>query len=201
MSSRRIRFAILGVFFLLSLGIASFAVAASQSNGKGNGKGDDDGKRDRSQFTAKLSGHEEVPATHSQGTGRLKLTINDDNTMSFELTYSGLANPATVAHVHFGQFGANGGVVFFFCGGSTKPTPCPPGQTTPATVTGTIVASDIVAIGPQLIPLGDAGLAAVVEEIKEGFAYANVHTGVSLGGEIRGQLDGRGGRDHDDDDD
>jgi hypothetical protein len=196
MSSRRIRFAILGVFFLLSMGIASLAVAASQGDGKGR---DDDGKRDRSShFTAKLTGHQEVPATHSQGSGRLTLTINDDNTMDFELTYSGLTNPATVAHVHFGQFGANGGVVFFFCGGGTKPTPCPAGQTTPAVVEGTIASGDIQAIATQLIDAGDLG--DIIEEIKEGFAYANVHTSVSPGGEIRGQLDDRRGWDDDDDD-
>jgi hypothetical protein len=194
MSSRRIRLAILGVFFVLSLGIASLAIAASQDHGK------DNGKRDRDQFTAKLTGHQEVPATHSQGTGRLKLTINDDNTMSFELTYSGLANPATVAHVHFAQPNANGAISFFLCGGGDPAKPaCPAGQGTPAEISGTITAVDIQGIGTQLMDADDLG--DIVDEIREGFAYANVHTAISPGGEIRGQLDGKRDRDHDDDDD
>jgi hypothetical protein len=179
MKSRRIRL-VLPAAALLSLVIASLAIASSQDHGKGQGWG-----KNRNEFKAFLTGHNEVPATHSKATGRLSLKINDDNTMSFTLSYSGLANPATMAHVHFGQPLTNGGVSFFLCGGGGKPT-CEAGTTTPVSVTGTIAAADVQLIPTQLLPAND--LAAIAEEIRAGFAYANVHTAISPGGEIRGQL-------------
>jgi hypothetical protein len=142
-----------------------------------------------------LIGHNEVPAVHTAGQGRLELTVNDNNTLSFELTYSGLNTAAMASHAHFGQPNVNGGVSFFFCGGGGKPA-CPAGTSSPATVTGTVAAADVLALPTQGLAAGD--LAAIVKEIRSGFAYANVHTTSSLGGEIRGQL--RGG-DRDDDDD
>jgi len=197
MSSRRIRYA-LPAAVVLGLGIVSFAIAATHGhgNGHGNGNGHDNGNV----FTASLNGHEETPAVHTKGTGNLTLTINADNTMSFTLTYSGLNSPASIAHVHFGQPDVPGGVVFWFCGGGTKPTACPAGTTSTATVTGTVAASDILAPTGQGLTAGD--LAGFIQEIRAGFAYANVHTSTSPAGEIRGQLssNGRGHGNGDDDD-
>jgi hypothetical protein len=172
----------------LSLGAASLALAASQGpKGHGHGKGE------ATQFTAVLTGHHEVPTVHSKGHGTLSLTVNDDNTLSFTLTYSDLNAPAQVAHVHLGQWFAAGGVSFFFCGGA-KP-PCPPGNTsTPVTVTGTVTPADVLGPTAQGIAAGD--LAGIVEEIRAGLTYANVHTTMSPGGEIRGQLYAGHGRGH-----
>jgi hypothetical protein len=179
---------VLPIVVVLGLGVASLAIASTRDHGK---------KSNQNQVTAFLTGHTEVPAVHSKGTGKLTLTINADNTMSYTLTYSGLNNPATVAHVHVGQSFASGGVVFFLCGGGTKAgTPCPAGNTsTPVSVSGTVVAAD-VSNPAQGIVAGD--LAGVVEEIRAGFTYVNIHTAISPGGEIRGQLNGHH---HDDDED
>jgi len=193
MSSRRIRF-VLPVVIVLALGLVSFAVAATRNHG--NGRGHDHG----SVFTASLIGHNETPAVHTNGTGNLTLTINSDNTMSFTLTYSGLNSPATMAHIHFGQPNVAGGVVIWFCGGGTKPTACPAGTgSTTATVTGTVAASDVQALTAQGINAGD--LAGIVQEIRDGFGYANVHTQTSPLGEIRGQLSSHGHGDSQGDDD
>jgi hypothetical protein len=190
MSRRRIRYA-LPVALVLGLGIVSFAIAATHGHGNGN--------NNQNQFTAALNGHNETPAVHTRGTGNLSLTINADNTMTFTLTYSGLNSPATAAHVHFGQPDVAGGVVFYFCGGGSKPAACPPGTTTTATVTGTVAASDILAPTGQGLTAGD--LAGIVQEIRAGFTYANVHTSSSPGGEIRGQLSSHGHDQGDDEDD
>jgi hypothetical protein len=167
---------------VLGLAVVSLAVAAGGDHGKKNGK------QNGSRFAAVLIGHGEVPAVHTAGRGRLSLTVNDNNTLSYELTYSGLNAAATASHVHFGQPFANGGVSFFLCGGGGK-TACPPGTTTTASVTGTIAPADVMAITSQGLAAGD--LAAIVKEIRAGFAYANVHTGPSPAGEIRGQLRGK----------
>ena len=40
----------------------------------------------------------------SKGTGEFNAEIDDDNqTVAWKLTYTGLASPATVAHIHFGN--------------------------------------------------------------------------------------------------
>jgi hypothetical protein len=184
MSRRGIRF-VLPVAVVLGLAIASLAVASTRDHGKGSDS--------QTQFTAFLNGHNETPAIHTNGTGKLTLTLVNSTTLSYTLTYSGLNTPAQIAHVHFAQPNVAGGIVFWLCGGGSKAsTPCPAGTTSPASVTGTITAADIISpTNPyQGINAGDFG--AVLAEIRAGFAYANVHTTSDPGGEIRGQLSSHG---------
>jgi len=108
MSSRRLRF-VLPAALVLGLAGASLAIAS----------GRDHGKSSSNQFTATLIGHNETPAVHTAGRGKLSLTINANNTLSYTLTYSGLNTAASAAHVHFGQPNVAGGVSFFLCGGGS----------------------------------------------------------------------------------
>ena len=176
MSSRRLRF-VLPAVLVLGLVAASFAIAAGKDHGNSGG----------TTFSAKLIGHNETPAVHTAGRGKLALTVNANNTISYTLTYSGLNTAAAVAHVHFGQPDVAGGISFFLCGG-TKPA-CPPGNTSTVTpISGTVTTGDVLAISTQGLNAND--MAAIVAEMRAGFAYANVHTTSSPAGEIRGQLRG-----------
>lgn len=68
-------------------------------------------------FTAKLRGVDEVPALSSTGAGRFKATIDDENqTITFELSYTELEATPTQAHIHVGQRVINGAVSVFLCG-------------------------------------------------------------------------------------
>jgi hypothetical protein len=151
-----------------------------------------------------LNGYEENPDISTVATGSFEARLSNDGTsLTYELRYSGLeGGPAAASHVHFGKRGVNGGVSFFLCGGSTKPA-CPPGTTTQAVVTGTVVATDVVGPIGQGIPAG--GFAEILAAMRAGHAYANVHNATFGGGEIRAQIndgDGdRNDRDGDDDDD
>jgi hypothetical protein len=146
---------------------------------------DRDGDRDR-RFKARLVGTEEVPPIANTGSGFLRMTLSDDGTaISFQLDYEGLPGPPSAAHLHFGQRGVNGGVAFFFCGGGGKPA-CP--AATSGSVTGTVVAADVLGPAAQGIPAGD--LATVLELMRDGITYANMHTEAHPGGEIRGQVSG-----------
>jgi hypothetical protein len=193
MGRRKLRYAV-PVVLVLSLVGASLAIGAGQGPKQKHAAKH---HSDRNQFEADMIGHNEVPAVHTKGSGHVTLVIADDEkSISFTLTYSGLNSAPLFSHVHIGQPNVNGGVSFFFCGGGSKPA-CPAEATT-TPVTGTVVAADVAGLGTQGMPAGDLG--AVIQEIREGFAYANLHTQTSPGGEIRGQVDSSRHHGHDNDD-
>lgn len=131
---------------------------------------------------AELDGFQEVPAISSTGSGEFRLEISeDDSTIEFELSYSGLEATVLFAHIHLGQPGVNGGVSVFLCGGGGRPA-CPQS----GTVTGTIIATDVIGPSGQGIAAGE--LAELLRAIRERVTYANVHTTKHPGGEIRGQI-------------
>jgi hypothetical protein len=171
----------------LALGvIVAFALAAGGHDGKKkNGKGDRD-------FSARLDSYQETPSLNSPGRGTFRAEVSNDQ-ITFRLDYSNLTGPAAVAHVHIGQRGVAGGVSYFLCGGGGKPA-CP--TATSGTVTGTVVAADVV--GPTAQGFNPGDLVSVLAAMRAGVTYANVHTAKFPAGEIRGQL--RGGHGHDEDD-
>ena len=79
------------------------------------------------------------------------------------------------------------------CGGDK---PACPAMSTAGTVTGTITPANVKPLLPQGIEAGN--FAEAVRAIRSGNTYANIHTTVRLGGEIRGRIKARG---HGDDDD
>lgn len=160
----------------LLLGVAGVAIANGDSN--------------RNSFKARLTGYQEVPAINTAGEGSLKASVNSAGTvLTYTLTYTGLSGPAGAAHIHFAQPGVNGGVVLWLCGGGGKPA-CPAAG---VSITGTVNAGDAVAlpgVAAQGMAAGD--LTSVLRAMRAGVTYANVHTAAFGGGEIRGQIGGRG---------
>lgn len=186
MFSRKAR---LVVALMLALGLvgASIAAAGNHGNGKSNNKG-------HSEFSAHLTGFGENPSLYSPAQGDLKLTIGSGQ-LTWTLKYSGFINQPSAAHVHISAPGVNGGVSFFFCGGA-KPA-CPSSAGGPVTISGTTLPADILGPTAQSFPAGQ--LDPVIAAIKAGVTYANMHTSVNPGGEIRGQLEGGHGDNGDDD--
>ena len=140
------------------------------------------GRDDGQNFRTTLIGFNEVPSINTTGTAHLRLQLNAES-IDFTLTYADLSGPPGAAHIHFGQARTNGGVMVFFCGGGGKPA-CPAAKS--GTVTGTIVAADVVGPAGQGIKAGD--FPAVLRAIRGGAAYANMHTAAFPNGEIRGQI-------------
>jgi hypothetical protein len=148
-------------------------------------------------FHARLNGYQETPSLSSTGVGDFRAKLVEPEKLHFVFTYSGLegGSSATLpfAHVHFGQRSVAGGVSFFLCGGSTKPALCP----YPAgTVEGDITPADV--IGPNGQGIEPGSFAEILRAMRAGNAYANIHTVRWMGGEIRGQINDRGPRAHDD---
>lgn len=183
MSKRAFRAVVLGAIIAL-LGIASFAVAGG---GKNNVKGH-------------LSGYQENPDVSTAAKGTFKADIVDGDTkIAYELTYSGLEGSIQQSHIHFGKSGVNGGVSLWLCGtpganagpAGTQTCPTTPGT---GTITGNLVASNVVGPGAQGIDPGE--LAEIIAAIRAGHAYANVHTTKVPSGEIRAQIRDNGKGDH-----
>lgn len=137
-----------------------------------------------------LTGYQEAtPAgVSSTASGTFNATIDEDSdppTITYRLTYVGLSGPALFSHIHFGNRYDSGGVSTFLCGGGSKPA-CPAGTTDEAVVTGTIVPSDVIGPASQGISAGEFG--ELVDAIRAGTTYVNVHSPQFPAGEIRGQL-------------
>jgi hypothetical protein len=139
---------------------------------------------------ASLIGYEEVPAVSTVASGEFHATISEDEqSINYELTFSGLQGTVTQAHIHVAQRSVNGSIVIWLCGTTTNPGPSGT-QTCPqsGTITGEITAADVVAGSMTSQQLEAGELAEVIAAIQAGVAYANVHTDLSPGGEIRGQI-------------
>ena len=167
------------LIFAIPVVLAAATLAVAGDGGKNHFKADT------------LNGYQEtaIGAISTVGTGTFEAQLEGD-AINYTLTYSDLEGGNVLfAHIHFGARGVNGGVIGFLCGGGGKPA-CP---ASPATVTGTIVAADIVGPGGQGIEAGSFDEA--VRAIRAGVVYANVHTTRWGGGEIRGQVNDKNQRD------
>ena len=136
-------------------------------------------------FKASLDGYHETSlslSTNGTGSFRARLSPAGDQ-LTYELQYSGLEGGNVLfAHVHLGQMGTTGGVMFFLCGGGGQAA-CP---ASPATVTGTVTAANI--IGPNGQGVAPGEFQEAIEAMRNGSAYANVHTVTYPSGEVRGQI-------------
>jgi hypothetical protein len=137
-----------------------------------------------------LSGFQEDPAAiFSPATATFTATINDkDQTIKYRLTYKGFQTDVLQSHIHFGNRSASGGVSVFLCtnlGNGPAGTPaCPQGD---ATVTGTLTPASVV--GPTAQGIGAGEFDKLVQAIRAGVTYVNIHTTAHPGGEIRAQID------------
>ncbi len=126
-----------------------------------NGLGEIRGQIYPSQFSAAMSGANEVGPTTSAGTGTGSMTILN-SVLSYNITFTNLLSPATAAHIHGPATPSqNAGVLIPF----SAPT------ASSGTISGTAVLTP-----PELL------------DIVSGLTYANIHTTNYSGGEIRGQI-------------
>jgi CHRD domain len=135
-------------------------------------------------YTATLNGANEKPnAITTNGTGTFTGTLNPNaNTFAWVVNYSGLGSNVTLGHIH-GPADANTatGVIVNFAnptgGTGTLQTGVTAGTASGSiSLAGAVNTSGTVS-GDSLRKLLDAGM-----------TYANIHTSVNGGGEIRGQI-------------
>jgi hypothetical protein len=139
-----------------------------------------------SNFKTDLTGFREDPlALSTTGNGEFQAKINNrGDAIDWSLTFGDLEGSAQQAHIHIGQPSQSGGIAVFFCtnlGNGPAGTPACPAS---GTLTGTVHAGDVVGPTGQGITAGQ--LAEVINAIRTGAAYVNVHSSLYPTGEIRG---------------
>ena len=132
-------------------------------------------------FGAALSGSNEVPAVATSGTGFTALSSNAGQTaIDYTLLTYGLVG-VTQAHIHIGAPGANGPVVAFLFG-----LAAPPVTSDGILARGTITEADLIAVAGVF----DGTMATLIDHLRSGTAYVNVHTVANPAGEVRGTVEG-----------
>lgn len=145
-------------------------------------------------FNTHMTGDEEVPANDSRAQGQTNFQLNRAETeLSYHLNVANIEN-VTQAHIHCGAEGVNGPVVLWLYP-SAPPATLIPGRSDGVLNRGTATATDVVARpDSEACPGGVANFAELVEKMRSGDAYVNVHTLQFPPGEIRGQINPRGPR-------
>ena len=146
------------IVFLLVVGLATIAFAAGNS------------------FKAMLSGSEDVPAVKTMAKGEAVFTLSKDGKeLSYKVTVSDIED-VIVAHIHLGKKGENGPPVALITNEKKA------GKFSGTLAEGKITANELMG------SLMGKSVKELVEQIKEGNTYLNVHTDKYPGGEIRGQI-------------
>lgn len=130
-------------------------------------------------FGARLSGTQEVPPVMTRAGATARFALRRDGALEYELRATGPIHDATQAHIHLGARGQNGPVVLFLFG-LTAGVDFERGD---LIARGTVSDSNVIA---------RAGftntIAELVDRMRQGRAYVNLHTVAFPGGEIRGQV-------------
>lgn len=154
--------------------------------GTGGNGGDDPSEENVGRvFTATLSGDDEVPPVTTDTTGDATFTVTETG-IDYVVNVSD-GTGITMAHIHLGAVGENGGVVVtLFMADDTS---------TGIDVDGEL-ASGTIAVANLSGALADMQLNDLIDEMIADLAYVNVHSVANPPGEIRGQImagDGNGG--------
>jgi hypothetical protein len=136
-------------------------------------------------FTAVLKGANERPTpVDTNAAGFAKFTLNADETEINYLLIVANIDGVTQAHIHCGTPDVAGPVVAFLYGFNAV------GVTVNGILAeGTITEANVMPRADSAAcPGGVATLADIIEKMRTGGAYANVHTLTWPGGEIRGPI-------------
>jgi len=145
----------------------------------GTGCNDDDNDflppEEETEFMASLTGNAERPdPVTTTATGTASISIDESaQTIDFTITVANMTD-ITDAHIHIGGVNEAGPPVV-----DLLVIALVPGPVNGELSAGVVAATDI---------FGGETFATLIEKIRDGMAYINVHTITNTSGEIRGQL-------------
>jgi hypothetical protein len=150
--------------------------------------------QDGAPLRATLTSYQEVPSVSSTAEGEFEARVaGDGRSFDYTLAYAGLQADVVMSHIHFAQKSVNGPIIVWLCGTAAQPGPTGT-QTCPGrsgVIRGTVTSANVLA-SPTTQQLAAGDLAALLEGMRAGSAYVNIHSTVSPGGEMRGQVSARG---------
>jgi hypothetical protein len=126
-------------------------------------------------FMANLTGKEEVPPTNSSATGTVELTLKGNDGVDYKVNVTNIRG-VTDGHLHLGQKGENGLIVFTLFR--------PDAPVDQISENETISADEFVG------PLKGKSISDLTTAMGNGSIYANIHTQENPNGDIRGQIMG-----------
>jgi len=138
-------------------------------------------------FTSSMDGPHETPTNTSTATGSATYTVNGD-TVNWTVTVTGLSGAPNNAHIHVGPAGIGPGGVVVPLPGFATATNTGTATSWNGSWSGTFTSSNVAAgsIGGVTITAGNLG--DIINGMKSGSVYTNVHSAKFPGGEIRGQI-------------
>jgi hypothetical protein len=137
--------------------------------------------RARHVFVAVATGSQEVPAVDTGGHGVGVFTIDRDESHIRFMVVVNKLDDVVAAHLHVAPPGENGDIVAWVYPDGPPPTLIP-GTFRGVLARGVIAEDDVVPVG-AIESLDD-----LIEAIRSGDVYLNIHTVANPGGEVRGQL-------------
>jgi hypothetical protein len=141
-------------------------------------------------FVTNLSGLAEIPPRDTEASGAFVAQLNPDGTsLNYRLSVQDIQD-VTGAHLHLGLPNENGPIVVPLLGEGApgdNATPPPAGPASGVIAEGEITAETLAG------PLAGVPLVVLMELLRSGAIYVNVHTTQFPQGELRGQPEGIGG--------
>jgi hypothetical protein len=130
---------------------------------------------DGQELSTSLNGMQEIPSNNSSAIGLASFKVMDNNFVWYGINLTRL-DKVMEAHLHLGKIGTNGDpIVMLFNSGPTGP------------INGTLV-SDKFEAADFLGPMSGKSITDIVDKMKSGEIYVNIHTGSFPDGELRGQI-------------
>ncbi len=129
-------------------------------------------------FTATLSGRDEVPPNRSGASGSATFRVRPDGSIDYTLDVEQISN-VRAAHIHLGAAGMNGPVVVPLL---DRPEGVSVFDRT-RIASGRLTAADLTAASGIRTP------AELLQRMRQGRTYVNVHTTRFPGGEVRGEVE------------
>jgi glucose/arabinose dehydrogenase len=136
---------------------------------------------DAHKFESTLDGAHEVPMVMTTAGAEAEFKLDHEGRLRFELEATAHIENATQAHIHLGARGQNGPIVAFLLPFNAAGVDFEEGD---EIAEGRLTDADVIER-----PGFDGTVAALVERMRQGRAYVNLHTTAFPGGEIRGHAD------------
>ncbi len=134
---------------------------------------------DGDEFGTVLKGSREVPPVTTESKATAEFELEDNDKLEFELRAAGPITNAVAAHIHLGARGQNGPVVAFLF-----ESPAGVNFEDGDRISRGVLRNTNIIARPGFAPT----VSNLVQRIRQGRAYVNLHTVAHPGGEIRGQI-------------